>query len=317
MNVSAAIPTFLITLREGVEAALVIGIVLATLHKANQRQFDRWIYGGIVAGLVGSALIGAGFHWGLAVLESARQSDARIIKPMLEAILNILAIALLSWMLIWMTRQARTLKSQVETAVRDSLQTEDRPAWGLFGLVFATVLREGFETVLFIAAQFQAGLLPTVGAISGIFSAAGIGVLLFRWGVKINLRVFFQVMGILLLLIVSGLVVSALKYLNVAADTLTQLHPSLNLCITQSLSTSASCILGPLAWDTSAKLPDQQFPGIVLKTLLGYRDHLYWAQAVSYGLFWLTIGNLYIRSLGSTSASSPSPSSRSTSGVPQ
>jgi high-affinity iron transporter len=317
MNVSAAIPAFLITLREGVEAALVIGIVLAALHKANQRQFDRWIYGGIIAGLVGSGLVGASFHWGLAVLESTQQSDMLIVKPALEAGLNILAIALLSWMLIWMTRQARTLKSQVETAVRDSLQTGDRTAWGLFGLVFATVLREGFETVLFIAAQFQAGLLPTVGAIAGIFGAAGIGVLLFRWGVKINLRVFFQVMGILLLLIVSGLVVSALKYLNVAADTLTQLHPSLNLCITQSLSTSASCILGPLAWDTSHILPDRQFPGIVLKTLLGYRDHLYWLQVIGYGLFWLTIGNLYIRSLGSPSASTASPTTGSTSGVPQ
>jgi high-affinity iron transporter len=123
-------------------------------------------------------------------------------------------------------------------------------------------------------------------------------VLLFRWGVKINLRRFFQVMGVLLLLIVSGLVISALKEFEVAASTLSTLDPRwAGLCVAHTASTSSSCLLGPLVWDGSGFLPDRQFPGILLKTLLGYRDHLYLVQVLAYGLFLTIMGGLYFRSL--------------------
>jgi high-affinity iron transporter len=133
-----------------------------------------------------------------------------------------------------------------------------------------------------------------------LVAATGVGLLLFRWGVKVNLKQFFQSMGVALLLIVGGLVIAAFRHLDMAANAYTQLNPSVNLCLYSNHSAeSASCILGPLLWDLSTVLSDRAFPGIVLKTLLGYRDHLYVLQAGSYLLFGLIVGSLYFRSLSS------------------
>ena len=300
MDFSAALPTFVITLREGLEAALVVGIVLAALNKAQQSQLNSWVYSGVIVGIIASALVGVLLSGLLQGLDASNQLYAPIVKQLLEAGFGILAIALLSWMLIWMTQQARAMKSEVEGSVSAVLQQDRGAGWGVFGLIFIAVLREGFETVLFIAAQVQQGLVPVLGAIAGLTGAAAIGVLLFKWGVKIDLRRFFQVMGVLLLLIVSGLVISALKHLDAALLMLSQLNPQFAaLCF----SASTSCILGPQVWDASNFLPDRQFPGILLKSLFGYRQQLYLLQAVAYLAFLITVGSLYFRSL--SGASSP------------
>ncbi|MEB3356768.1 MAG: FTR1 family protein [Synechococcales bacterium] len=294
MDISGALPTFVVTLREGVEAALVVGIVLAYLNKANQRHLNPWVYGGIATGIVASVLVGILFTGLLLQLETAEQSSARILKPFLEAVFSAIAIGLLSWMLIWMTQQARSLKSEVETTVATALQSSGRAGWGVFGLILVAVLREGFETVIFIAAQFQGGWVPVAGAIAGLVGATIIGFLLFQLGVKINLRLFFQGMGVLLLLIVAGLVVGTLRHLDAAALRLTELYPAYsNLCF----SPGPSCLLGPQVWDTSGVLPDREFPGILLKAFFGYTQHLYLAQAVGYVAFLLTVGTIYLQSI--------------------
>jgi high-affinity iron transporter len=138
-----------------------------------------------------------------------------------------------------------------------------------------------------------------LGAITGIGVAAGIGVLLFKWGVKINIRRFFQVMGVLLLLIVAGLVVSSLGHFDTAVNTLAQMNrESEGLCFYyERFAKNPSCILGPMLWNTTKVLPDDQFPGLVFKALFGYTDKLYVVQAVGYVLFLLTIGGIYFRSL--------------------
>lgn len=301
MDVSAAFPTFLITLREGVEAALVVGIVLALLQKVQQSRLNPWAYAGVGVGLIASALIAGLFTGLLQILRASQHPYATVIEPLLEGILSCVAIALLSWMLVWMTRQARSAKAAVEGALQTALQQE-RAEWAVFSLVLIAVLREGFEAAVFVVAKLQQGWSPVAGAVAGIVGAAVIGVLLFRWGIKINLRRFFQVMGVLLLLIVSGLVISALKEFEVAASTLSSLDPQwAGLCAAHTAS--GSCLLGPLVWDGSGFLPDRQFPGILLKTLLGYRDHLYLVQVLAYSLFLTSMGTLYFRSL----AEPPSP----------
>lgn len=296
MDISAAFPTFLITLREGVEAALVVGIVLALLQKIQQSRLNVWVYAGVGVGLIASALTGGIFTGLLRLLRTSENPYAIVLEPLLEGILSCVAIALLSWMLVWMTRQARSAKAEVEGALQTALQ-QGRAEWGVFSLVLVAVLREGFEAAVFVVANLQQGWLPVAGAVAGALGAAIIGALLFRWGVKINLRRFFQVMGVLLLLIVSGLVISALKDFEVAAHALSALDPQwAGLCAARAAS-SGSCLLGPLVWDGSAFLPDRQFPGILLKTLLGYRDHLYLVQMLAYGLFLAGMGTLYFRSL--------------------
>lgn len=306
MNFSTALPTFFITLREGVEAALVVGIVLALLKKAKQSRLNSWVYAGVGVGIVVSALVGVLFNWVIRAVTAANPQYASVVEPMLEGVFSVLAIAMLSWMLIWMTKQAKVMKSQVEGAITEALTQNSHAGWGVFSLILVAVVREGFETVLFVAANFQQGLVPSIGAIAGLASAAAIGVLLFKLGVKINIRQFFQVMGVLLVLIVAGLVVSAFKHFDEAiANLALSSRASENLCFYYEHFTKIhSCILGPLVWNTEQILPDDNFPGVVLKSLFGYREHLYLVEAVGYVVFLLTVGGLYFRSLTGSSPKS-------------
>ncbi|PPS44811.1 FTR1 family protein [Chroococcidiopsis sp. TS-821] len=300
MSISAAVPTFVITLREGVEAALVVGIVLACLKKAQQTQLNSWVFAGVGAGIGASALVGLLFSLVIPAISAANPQYTPVIKPLIEGIFSVIAIVMLSWMLIWMTQQAKHLKAEIEDSLQKTLQQNQAAGWGVFSLIFIAVLREGFETVIFIAANFQQGLFPAFGAVLGLVGAVLIGVMLFKWGVKINIRRFFQVMGVLLLLIVAGLVVSALKHFDAAAATLANMDRTLaSLCFYHAqFAQNPSCILGPRVWDTSHILPDNQFPGIVLKALFGYRQNLFLVQAIAYIGFLVTIGSVYFRSLG-------------------
>lgn len=294
LDVTAALPTFVITLREGVEAALVVGIVLAYLNKADQSALNPWVWGGVGGGLAASGLVGVVFAWLVKTLGTANQTYAPVIKPLLQGGFSIAAIALLSWMLIWMTQQSRQLKAEIEGTVNATLHRETGAGWGIFGLIFFAVLREGFETVIFIAANLQQGWLPIGGAIAGLLGATIIGILLFQLGIKINVRQFFQVMGLFLLLIVAGLVVSALAHIDIALTRLAILNPNANFCLSGSPD---SCILGPQLWDTSSWLPDRQFPGLILHILFGYEAHVYLIEVLGYLLFWSAIGTTYLRSL--------------------
>lgn len=313
MEFSAALPTFIITLREGVEAALVVGIVLALLKKAKATQFNSWVYAGVVVGLVASALVGVLFGVVSKGLSASYPQYASIIEPVLEGSFGLIAIAMLSWMLVWMTRQAKNLKSQVEGAVSVAIKKQSA-GWGVFSLVFIAVLREGFETVLFIAAKFQQGLIPALGAIAGIGVAAVIGALLFKWGVKINIRRFFQVMGVLLLLIIAGLVVSSLGHFDSAMKTLASMdRKSADLCFYyERFVKNPSCILGPRVWDTAKTLPEDKFPGLLLSAMFGYTQNLFLVQAIAYLSFLLGIGSIYFRSLGGNNKPKSVPSSVST-----
>ncbi|WP_410510590.1 FTR1 family protein [Nodosilinea sp. E11] len=292
MDFTAALPTFFITLREGVEAALVVGIVLACLAKANRQSLNPWAYAGVAAGLAGSVMIGIALGMGLQQLQQGLPGLQIVLKPLLNVLFGAIAIIMLSWMLLWMTRQARSLKGEIEGTVRSALDDDQTAGWSVFSLVCIAVLREGFETVLFIFTNVESSVGAVGGAIAGLLGAVLIGLALFRWGLRINLKRFFQVMGVLLLLIVGGLVISVFKNLDAALATLSQISPTADLCFAQ-----ASCVLGPLLWDASTVLPDRQFPGVVLKVLLGYRDHLYLVQLVAYLGFLAIVGGSYFRSL--------------------
>lgn len=294
MNFSSVLPTFVITLREGVEAALVVGIVLACLQKAKQSYLNRWVYLGVGAGILVSALIGLLFNSIIQVLGTLSPAA----EPLMEGLFSLIAIVLLSWMLIWMTQQARSIKGLLEGELASVLKSRSA-AWGVFSLIFIAVLREGFETVVFIAAKFQQGFLPALGALAGLAASAVIGVLLFRWGVKLNLRQFFKWMGVLLLLIVAGLVISALGHFDAVMQTLASHdRASESLCFYyQHFTRIHSCVLGPMVWNLSQSLPEDQFPGLLLNALFGYTDRLYQVQAFAYVLFLFTVGGIYFQSL--------------------
>ena len=293
MDFTAALPTFVVTLREGFEAALVVGIVMACLKKAEQTELYRWVYLGIFGGIIASIAVGFLLAGVVTGVEAVGGVYAPVVKELLEGIFGLVAIAMLSWMLLWMTNQAKSLKGEVEGAISSAL-SNNNAGKAVFVLIFIAVVREGFETVLFILAKFQQDwTLPAIGAATGLILASIMGVALFSLGVRINIRLFFQVMGIFLLLIVGGLVMGALKHFDAALALLNQLTLT-QLCF----SSSGSCILGSQVWDGSNLLPDREFPGIVLKALFGYRQTLYLGQAIAYFSFLIAIGTAYFQSLG-------------------
>jgi high-affinity iron transporter len=299
MDFSSALPTFIITLREGVEAALVVGIVFAYLKKAGQTHLKNWIYFGISAGIALSIMAGVAFEWIIKSLGTANEQYAGAIEPLMEGVFGVLAIGLLSWMLIWMSKHAKGLKQEVESAVSGALKTDTQAGWGIFWLIFFAIIREGFETVLFIASKFQQGIVPAVGAIAGIATASLIGMLLFKWGMRLNIRKFFMVMGILLLLIIAGLVVTSLGKFDQAINSIAQMNrESQAMCFFHerfAKPADRDCILGPMVWNFSKIMPEEQFPGMVFSALFGYVQRLYLVQAIGYVVFLLGVGSIYLQ----------------------
>lgn len=292
MNLTAALPTFIVTLREGFEAALVVGIVMACLQKAKQTQLYPWVYLGIGGGIIGSVAVGFLLNGTMIGLVTAGGIYASVVKQLLEGIFGFIAIAMLSWMLLWMTQQAKSIKGEVEGAINQAL-AQSNAGKAVFLLIFIAVIREGLETVLFILARFQQDwAVATVGAVGGLILASAMGIALFALGVRINIRLFFQVMGIFLLLIIGGLIMGALKHFDSAIALLSQLSLS-NWCFADS----DSCIMGGQVWNGTQLLPDNQFPGIILKALFGYRQTLYLGQIIAYISFLALIGTAYFRSL--------------------
>jgi len=297
MDFSGALPIFAITLREGVEAALVVGIVMAYLKKVDRSSLNPWVFAGIGTGIFASFIVGIFLNWFVKQLENTEPMQAAFYGQLWQGSLGITAIAMLSWMLVWMTENAKALKGEIEGQIGKAIANEKSAGWAVFILILIAVLREGFEVVIFISAKLQGGLVPIVGAIAGLVGAVAIGIALFQFGIRINLQVFFQAMGIFLLLIVAGLVVSAIGHLDKAVAAYGQLTQT-SICLPVTSATEmSSCLLGGLVWDVHDIFPDTQFPAILLKAMFGFRDRLFLGQAIGYFTFLISAGVLYFQSL--------------------
>jgi high-affinity iron transporter len=197
------IPTFVITLREGVEASLIIGIIAAFLVKEGRRDAMRQMWMGI-----GIAIV---LCIGVAVLlEVVGQQLPQKEQEGLETIVGLIAVSAVTYMIVWMRRHARGIKAQLEGEAASALATGSTLA--LVGMAFLAVLREGFETSVFLLAAFQDSTDTTAagaGAILGLVAAIAIGLGLYRGGVRINLTRFFRVTGIVLVFVAAGLLASA------------------------------------------------------------------------------------------------------------
>jgi len=197
------IPTFVITLREGVEASLIIGIIAAFLVKEGRRDAMRQMWVGIaiaVALCIGVAVL----------LEVVGQQLPQKEQEGLETIVGLIAVSAVSYMIIWMRRHARGIKAQLEGDAASALATGSTLA--LVGMAFLAVLREGFETSVFLLAAFQDASDTTAagaGSILGLLAAIAIGLGLYRGGVRINLTRFFRFTGIVLVFVAAGLLASA------------------------------------------------------------------------------------------------------------
>ncbi|RNI17775.1 iron uptake transporter permease EfeU [Flexivirga caeni] len=195
--------TFVIGLREGLEAALIVGIIAAFLKKNGRPLRTMWI--GVVAAILISIAVGVV----LKVVESALPQRQ---QELMETVIGSVAIFFVTGMVIWMSTHARGLKREIESAAQSALGAGTSRA--LVVMAFLAVLKEGFETAVFLLATFQASSNTSsavVGAVLGILCSAAVGFGLYTGGVTLNLGKFFKVTSGFLILIAGGLTVTALR----------------------------------------------------------------------------------------------------------
>ncbi len=196
--------TFVIGLREGIEAALIIGIIAAFLRRSGRTGALRMVGAGVAAAVAICLAVAVGLQVLSASLQPGQQEA-------LEVIVGFGAILMVTYMIVWMRRNARAMKGHLEGATASALA--EGTAWALVTMAFLAVLREGFETAVFLLAAFNASGSPVAaggGATLGILVAVVIGYGIYRGGVRLNLGRFFRITGFVLVLVAAGLVASSI-----------------------------------------------------------------------------------------------------------
>ena len=253
---AADISALLIALREGVEMALIVGIVLAYLGNIGARSAQRWVW----LGVGGAALVSLGF---LGVLNLLEREFEGAIEQIYEGTAMLLAAAFLTWMIFWMLQRSRFVRSELQAGVAEVL-ARGGAAWGLFALAFFTVVREGVETALLLFAAPGQGKL--LGAVIGFAIAVGIGILIYAYGRRIDLRSFFRVTGILLVLFAAGLVTHGVHEF-----------------------VEAGLAGGPTVFDLSETLSDEEGIGAILRALFGYSADPTLIEVVAYFAYFVVV----------------------------
>ena len=258
------IAAFLITLREGLEAALIVGIVLSVLRRLGQTRRAPTVWWGVGAAVLVSIVAAVGLQ-ALGVAFEGRGEE------IFEGVAMLLAASVLTWMIFWMRRQGRDLGRHLEADVRQATASGTREA--LFVLAFVAVVREGIEAVLFLtAASFTADARQTVlGGALGLLVAIVLGWLIFAAGKQLDLRVFFNTTSVLLLLFAAGLVAHGVHELQEAA-----LLP---------------IVIGHV-WDINPILDDHSGLGSFLQALFGYNGNPSLIEVLGYGAYLAVVGRL-------------------------
>lgn len=199
--------SLVITLREGVEAALIVGIVLGYLKKAGRNEWTRYVWWGVGAAVaVSSAAAYLLQKWAIS-------------EDVYEGWMMLVGAVFVASVVIWMMRASKGLKKEIESRISDlSIKPSRSGAWGIFAFVLLMVAREGAETAIFLGAVSlrTTELMNLMGAVLGLALAIGLGVAFFKGSVKVNLRRFFSVTSLVLLVVAVQLLVSGLHELSEA-----------------------------------------------------------------------------------------------------
>jgi high-affinity iron transporter len=201
---------FIVTLREGFEASLIVGLIVAYLVKTGQAEtYRRAVWLGVAGAVVASIAVGLTLFVAVGELEGSAEK-------IYEGSAMALAAAVLTWMVFWMRKQAKTIGHHLRAQVSDAIQAGSVLA--LASVAFVGVGREGVETALFLfAATKESGALATItGGLVGVAAAVGLGVLFYRGAIRIDLRKFFTVTGMLVIVLAAFLLFGGLHELGEA-----------------------------------------------------------------------------------------------------
>ena len=255
------IAALLIGFREGLEAALIVGIVLSYLKKMGYRQRAA-VWWGVVSAVAVSVVAGAA----LQVMGVAFEGRS---EELFEGITMLMAAGVLTWMIFWMQRQGRNIRAELEADVRQAVTGGSR--WALFALAFVAVVREGIETALFLtAAAFSATPAQTlIGGGLGLAAAVVVGWLLFAVSARLDVRAFFRVTSVLLILFAAGLAAHGVHELQEAG---------------------VLPVIVEHVWDINPILDERGPVGTLLKALFGYNGNPSLLETVSYAAYYLVVG---------------------------
>ncbi len=269
------IPGFIITFREALEVALIIGIILSYLVKAKQTEYNNVVYIGVISGIVAS-IIGALLFTSIAGGFTGRA------EKIFEGATMLIGAFLLTTMILWMMKQkhiARELEQKVAIKLNKTYK------WSLFLLVFIAVLREGIETVIFLGASsltaFTSINNTMLGALAGIIAAIFLGYTIFIGSMKINIKKFFNITGILLILFAAGLVAHGVHELQEAT-------------IIPTVIDHVWDINPPINSDGSYPiLHEKGYIGSILESLFGYNGNPSLIEVLSYFVYLILVFMLW------------------------
>jgi high-affinity iron transporter len=258
------IPTFIIFLREGIEGSMIVAILLAYLKRLGQTQHFRDVFYGVGAAMLLMVVGGVGAYVAISHYAGSR------LQTYFETATYVMAAGFLTAMTFWMNKHARTMAKELQSRSDQALSRGNR--WGLRLLSFQAVGREGLETVVFTLAilfanSHQAGTpvhgsIVLLGGALGLVVALALAVAMYRLGTKVNLKVFFRVLGVALMLFAAGLLADAMENLQQLGWIKVGSH---------------------VLWNTSGFMRESSNVGDVFHALLGYADR----PTVLQGLVWV------------------------------
>lgn len=255
------VASLLLTFREGLEAALIVGIMLGYLAKIGQQDRARTVWWAVGIASALSLVFAIGVN--LAGAEFEGQAE-----EIFEGFAMILAVAVLTWMIFWMRSQARRIKGTLEEEIRLAVRTNQNRA--LFSVAFLAVFREGIELALFLTAvNVVSGELPTlVGGLIGLAGAIVVGWLIFSSTMRLNVRRFFDVTSGLLIIFAAGLFAHGIHEFQEAGWL---------------------PVFVEHVWTLKPIVDDTTTIGSILRVLIGYNDNPSLIEIVSYLGYWIVI----------------------------
>lgn len=237
---------FLIMLREGIEASLIVGIIASYLAQTGRRRYLGAVWAGVAIAAVLCTIVGIALSMASAEFPQKQQE-------LFETVVALVAVGILTSMVFWMKSAARSLKGQLHDRIDATMTTGRSAAFALVAMAFFAVGREGLESVFFLLAIFEqsTGWAVPLGAFLGLATAVGVGALIYVGGVRLNMRRFFRITGVFIIVVAAGLLAGALRSAHEAG-----LWNSLQQVVV----------------DWSGVLPKDGPVGTVLAGMFGYTD---------------------------------------------